>query len=72
MWLLDIGVMCNFYQGSFAILKGTEGNNVPAQSSDSTEAKLKDFAGKMVGLKVSLSLLFVFAFCKRHALFYMK
>nr|XP_022298103.1 nucleolar and coiled-body phosphoprotein 1-like [Crassostrea virginica] len=27
--------------------KGTEGNNVSAQGSDSTEAKLKDFAGKM-------------------------
>ncbi|XP_078331039.1 uncharacterized protein LOC144624899 [Crassostrea virginica] len=26
---------------------GTEGNNVSAQSSDSTEAKLKDFTGKM-------------------------
>ena len=58
---------CNvgfFHQEIYAILKGTEGTKGSAQSSDSNEAKLKDFTGKMVGLKVSLSLCFVLLFAK--------
>ena len=68
LWLnVAIRYWCNvgfFHQGSFAILKGTEGTKGSAQSSDSTEVKLKDFTGKMVGLKVSLLLCFVLLFAK--------